>query len=359
VIDKEATYNQIEKYLNKEFSANETILFEKRVANEPDLAAQVNEMQEVNDLLLDKFLLEEKELMKQFDYQSSTDSGKHSSKWWLGLFLLTGTLTVFFFSQQKNKESNITQTIEKVESRTLKKEQTSITIAEPTFTNVQKKAKQNPDDKSGIVIIAADSNQQAISTFDSIPLPSIVNSPQKKRTRKAGTACDTVTISFQITETKPCTNQYNGELMVSSISGGTNPYFIHWKHDSINNDSIIVNLYSGMYTLEVTDSAQCTTTKTIVLEDSLCKAETIRPNLKLSFSRSFEEGVLLPNFDNKNYKITIINKKGVQVFERNMTDCEQYIWTGETNGEILPVGYYIAIFKVENQAYKGSISIIP
>ena len=356
--DEEVTYSQIEKYLNKELSVDDRILFENRIASEPDLANQLKEMQEAHLLLLDKFLLDEKEMMKQFEYKSTVDSKNKTSKWWFGGFLLiTGVLTLLFLTPQKKESIKATsQTKSTTDIVDLADENSNVAkeSIKPVVTEKEKNRVSNIEQS----LPPIDSNKQTSALIDSIPLPSITFSSKKEKDQKAGN-CDTSTISVLTTRLKPCQELSNGQLTIISISGGSPPYSIKWNNDSTNNDSTLINLKADTYALEITDTNQCQTIEQIILEDSLCETVSKLPDLNLSFSRSFEEGVLLPNFDNQDYHITIITKKGNQVLEKNMFGGEEFLWTGETEQGELPVGYYITIFKVSNQAYKGSITILP
>ena len=143
--DKETTYHLIERYLNNELSTDERILFESRIESEPDLANQLKEIQEANELLLDKFLLEEKEMMRKFDYKSSTNTRDTSSKWWLsGLILLLGiSSAILFYPSTDDEEKQVTgQTILKIDDNETKKLEPS---KKERQLPVRKKKKESTD----------------------------------------------------------------------------------------------------------------------------------------------------------------------------------------------------------------------
>lgn len=58
----------------------------------------------------------------------------------------------------------------------------------------------------------------------------------------------------------------NGSVAAKNIQGGTAPYAVHWENDITHRDSLI-NLYSGEYSLVVSDNNDCELSDTLTVND--------------------------------------------------------------------------------------------
>jgi len=96
-----------------------------------------------------------------------------------------------------------------------------------------------------------------------------------------------IEVAYEIEETEPlvlnstltnplCAGLDNGEIEIE-ITGGTEPYTINWIELGVTDQTSVVNLLSGDYTVEVTDANNCVISETITLEnpEEITAVETI------------------------------------------------------------------------------------
>lgn len=164
---------------------------------------------------------------------------------------------------------------------------------------------------------------------------------------------DSISASFTMTS-ETCQGDEDGSIS-ASVSGGTPPLNLLW--DNGETTPSLTNLRAGAYALTVTDGNGCAT-ETVVEVGQMCDPQI--------------EDVISPNGDGINDEwvvdgiesfpdnvVEIFNRWGQKVW--NMGGYTNN-WTGTNNdGELLPVGAYFYVVKLNNDSndvLSGSITIV-
>jgi gliding motility-associated-like protein len=145
---------------------------------------------------------------------------------------------------------------------------------------------------------------------------------------------------------------FNDGMVISSISGGIEPYSISFNNELITSLKVI-NIQSGTYPVKITDNSQ-----------KLCKLDTM---LTIGCNKQELQSILTPNNDGKNdklifgfitsypnSKVNIYNRWGHLVYESDIPYPDN--WEGVSNinnktGNLLPSGtYYYLIDKGNGEA---------
>lgn len=191
------------------------------------------------------------------------------------------------------------------------------------------------------------------------------------------------TISFSVGQPNPltvnvtdliqpvCGGGNNGEITVE-VLGGTIDYQIEWVNQAgstIGFGTMQSNLIEGDYLVSIEDANNCTVDTLIMLDEDIagCLSQENIPN------------VFTPNNDNANdtwyvqgllnsypnNKVTICNRWGDPVYEKNA--CGDDCWDGIANlsGEELPTGTYFYVIQLDSNAdanednvFKGTINLL-
>ena len=151
-----------------------------------------------------------------------------------------------------------------------------------------------------------------------------------------------------------CEGDLDGSITLSIIGGAT-PYSLKWSNGG--NESGLVNLGHGDYTVTLTDAAGCEIVRTITV------GEQCNPDIPDVFSPNgdgINDEWVIPGIENyPRNEVRIFNRWGNIIYQKNgyMND-----WTGTyTNGELLSIGAYYYIVRLNDPTGKilsGSITVI-
>lgn len=150
-----------------------------------------------------------------------------------------------------------------------------------------------------------------------------------------------------------CAGMNDGSMLIS-VSGGVLPYEILWSTGAT--DTLVENIGSGQYSLEVTDADGCVIESqlSIVTESSEC---VIIPTAFSPNNDGKNDFFVLEGIENgKAVSIEIFNRWGDIVYQN--VDY-QNDWDGQLSGKDLPAGSYHCIIMVEEEnQYMGPITIL-
>lgn len=301
-------FEQIEKYLNHTMSISERLDFEKLMEQNKNLKSQFLLQQEVNELLLDKFLLEEKQFIKDFMAQQPK-----SSNWkkYVGLasavFLIVG-VGAFFYEPSKKEVKKMEYPIKPINNIVQKVEKINVSI--DTIHKTQ--------------------NNHAI-------VENILPSKKQDKTNDI----------VEFSQDKTINNQSNKIVIYQEYEVGK---------DTILPEKPKIVIHQK-YEIEKSTNAPFVEKK----ENKTSKEEKNQiEDPVYSFSESIQGGFEFTLFENqKPYYLRIISKKGEEVFAKQIENTE--FWEGmNMKGQKVPQGYYIVFIEFEGeQIIKGSITILP
>ena len=150
----------------------------------------------------------------------------------------------------------------------------------------------------------------------------------------------------------------NNTTIITYSYGGTPEYKYLWNNGSA--DSILTNVLSGTYTLEVVDKNGCIAYDTILIETPLFIPTVITPNAD-GFNDTWQiKGIEAYN----SIDIYIFNRWGDMLYEFSGSGLE-YLqksveWDGTWKGKELPLGTYVYILNIDGNTnkYNGTITIV-
>lgn len=142
-----------------------------------------------------------------------------------------------------------------------------------------------------------------------------------------------------------------------SVSNGTSPYAFVWSNGATEQN--INHLYSGEYTVTVTDFNGCSVVDTFVIEIPLIIPTIFTPN-----ADGFNDTWDIINIDAyANVNIEIYNRWGDILYTYTGTGIgykdKTVQWDGKWHGKDLPFASYIYVVEVNNneEAYRGIVTL--
>lgn len=362
-------FEQIENYLNGSMSASEHAEFEKLMEQNKDLKSEVLLQEQMNDVLLDKFLLEEKAFMQSFNYQQQTTS------WYKYLFAglsVLSLLSIPFFINTQEKVEEQPRIVEKNELVSEKNEiipeeiQVPIVVKnkvekttpsaiktipkeEKTVSEKVVSSPTKPKTKEIVIVSKKDKKEDVVPT--TIINEEIVKTSKEEIDIIKEDPCKTVKMNPSFEITKSCENEATGEILIKT----TSTYQYSLNEERFSKQSNYNYLAKGNYIIQIKDENNCVEKHEVFVGEKQCIEAPV-----YSFSESVEGGFEFSLFENeKPYFLTIISKRGEKVFAKQIENSE---WWDGTNlsGDKLLSGYYIVLIQFERETViKGSITILP
>lgn len=157
------------------------------------------------------------------------------------------------------------------------------------------------------------------------------------------------------TDSTSCIDADDGKIILHAY-GGMPPYSYNWS-EALATDSILANLHSGTYSVTITDSRQCTETRSAIVYAS--------PEVCLEIPTAFT-----PNQDSNNdtweikgiqfypqAQVVIYNRWGQIIFESKGYNTP---WDGKYKNNDVSSGPYVFILNLNNGSdpYQGIVTII-
>jgi len=171
---------------------------------------------------------------------------------------------------------------------------------------------------------------------------------------------------------EPACGGINNGTLETSVSGGAGNYTISWENsagNSVGFGNVQNNLAPDTYTVSATDASGCVVDTMIVLDESLMGCllsedipNVITPNADGANDSWYVQGLGFAYPDNR---VTICNRWGDPVFERN--SCGDDCWNGDASvsGEPLPTGTYFYVIELDavngsgdDNVLKGTINLL-
>ncbi|WMJ72033.1 gliding motility-associated C-terminal domain-containing protein [Cytophagaceae bacterium ABcell3] len=384
------TYQRIEDYLNGNMSAAEKDAFEKQLAENEALQKQVKLQKLASELVIENRLLKVKELVAK-------EKAKNSQSQWKNIFTgvlltaaVTGSAYVYFGPTEKpsvenNKTKKETQIKESKKEKTLgysdsqnagpvkETENTDIQTAAPKkekTTAPKKVKKQRPapsvlDTQEPKKETQKEKKEakQKIAAVDTLHLKE-VQDEEKNDTieqnaskldniivEKLVEPCDTANIQASLNTKNACENEENGQIRVSEIKGGHDPYEIKVFDDSGEEVASYSSLPNGNYKVVISDGENCSKTFNTKVKATLCSKD-------YAFNPYFGEEWEIPTRDQYGV-LQIFNNQGLTVYQKNIPANNQLSWDGTSERGNLKEGYYIFTIKYDDgKTLKGSVTIL-
>lgn len=362
-------FEQIENYLNGSMSASEHAEFEKLMEQNKDLKSEVLLQEQMNDVLLDKFLLQEKAFMQNFNYQQQTTG------WYKYLFAglsVLSLLSIPFFINTRQEADKVEQQliVEKnnlVSDNNEKNPQEEIQVpivvenkvvkTSPLPIKITSKEEITVSEKVDFPSITPKNKEIVIvPKKEEVVLTTIINQEIVKTSKQEidiikEDPCKTIKMNLSFEITKSCKNEETGEILIKAKS----TYEYSLNQERFSKQSNYSHLTKGNYIIEIKDENNCVEEHEVFVGEKQCIEAPV-----YSFSESVEGGFEFSLLQNqKPYFLTIISKRGEKVFTKQIENSE---WWDGTNlsGDKLLSGYYIVLIQFEGETViKGSITVLP
>jgi gliding motility-associated-like protein len=127
------------------------------------------------------------------------------------------------------------------------------------------------------------------------------------------------------------------------VSGGSMPYAYFWSNGAVSED--LLNVSSGLYTLELIDDNECIVLEQIIIQNDLeCDNEQVMIYVPNSFSPGYADGVndeffpVISGGTISDYEFYIFNRWGELIFN-SIVEGEK--WDGRFQGEMSPQEVYV------------------
>jgi hypothetical protein len=367
---QEELYYRIEAYLSGELDAGEVATFEAQISADDLLKAEVEKHKIANALIVEQRLLSVKGILQE---ERNKDSNSNSSSKPFGFMLLAvaaiGIGTSVYILNKGN--DNVSST--KDENT---KQQTTSTVVTPENKNIsENKDRENKntsqplaaaidngfhkqqiqqieehlrvDEKGGLYIDTISVVEKSESTTAVFPDPKKVS----EQTEITSHPCSNVFIQAAVKATASCNSEATGNILVSSIQGGTKPYsvsIINSHKESVVNGA----LQTGIYNVYIMDANTC--------EKMYSNVEIVEKDCPVdySFNPFIGEKWLIESYKAQG-QLEIYNKGGVLHYKETLDANHVNEWTGTgINNQTIP-GYYIFVIKyADGTVRRGSVTIV-
>ncbi len=367
---EEQIFDLIESYSKGQMSIAQQEEFETLLHTNNEVRAQYEEFKDAEELMLDKFLIEEKAKMKSFDYEKALRKPGFIGKTTLFIGVLSVLLIggLYWFLDDDASSGQKQQNSKPVEVPF------GDNLSEETSPPV-KQVIDRTEPEGGDVIIANNSHPieriESINNLESTDSISFTNNTKKaevvdetgledKEVHKqnkdistskqngANPCLETDLRLGSLIGTNSCIGQNSGKIEVGEVRGGIKPYTM--EIDKINytgSVSNIENLKAGNYDVRVMDSLGCDITKTVTVGE-VCCTQDYTLDLIFSWSESYDE-FTWPSICNQSYYVSILTRSGEEKLKELIRANESTTWDGrDSKGNQLSPGYYILLYKLES-----------
>lgn len=376
-------YQEIDRYLRDEMSAEESTAFARRIAEDPDVAATYEAQKAAHNAIIYQELSNLKQQLKTTE--KKVQQRQKIKKYSIAGITLSAAIAigvVWMIPQeeevtaaeniessdvflQKREENSLLHADEGVHSRTHTKEKSASEKTPEEEKHAEKRQErpaqiheqtkkdstQKEDHKDERVTEASDdtthsADSTVIDTSSNVAtlpdsLPSLTE--EKK-------SCDLT--KPEITTNKSCIHKATGSVEFhhedETLEYSDN--HVTWKKNNAFHE-----LSKGQYTFYFRKDRVCSDSITIEIKTKRCQPEEV------TISPYFGERWEIPVSDDENATLTILNGKGGGIlFEKKITNGSPAYWEGtDQKGNVLAQGTYVYIIKFGNgDVIKGRIGIL-
>lgn len=350
------TYNLLNDYLNDHLSLAEKSWFEKRLATEPELQKQLEELKIVDNALIN-YKLEQVQDICANEYRVTKKQTQIRRVAWIasGAIILVG-LTYYLLSKSTEKNSTLPLPIdahtEVIKPKTVEKKQFDKSSTERIL---QKKTNDHRLEK--IAIISQKDSRKTDLTPDEETTAPITkqNTITKPVDRESDISvldvpldsCLVKPLTIKTSTTPSCKNENTGSIKLQ-VNGGFPPY----NQQVLDKDKTEMDfnqLTTGEYQVMVSDRNSCKKSTLVSIKEKICP-ENLKFNLSLDNYFTFEaqKGTLI-----------ILEQNGRIYFEQELDEFSTFEWDGKSNDGNLILG--LLLFRIEKEgklSKLGSITIL-
>ncbi|MFN3403834.1 MAG: gliding motility-associated C-terminal domain-containing protein [Cytophagaceae bacterium] len=358
------TSDHITKYRKQKLSKADKEAFEHAMAHDPDFATEVNDAIKLNELLIDVKLEELREIIKQeLKEERESKDLKLFGKYLLLVIAGCGTLYLLFTIFKKNQDISHNKQYDEV---LINQTTSTEAIIQPENTPAHKATKKevkdlsNYDSKEKLTKVNFEEknlnhtkevqpgNQEGSQV--TIKDEKLFKNEAPQNPSAISDPCQSITIKANTDIKSSCTEESNGSIKITTISGGKLPY-IYSLDGNTSNSGIWTELSPGIYRMVIKDGNGCISSHDIMIGTKHC---TIKK--EFSFAPDLGEIWTMPLIES--CIVTIIDRSGKKVFEKLAE--ENIEWRGENDaGGLLPQGIYLySIQYTSGKNETGYITII-
>lgn len=362
-------YETIEQYLEGSLPEGQKMLFEQQLQTDEGLKQKVLVCKSTQGLIMQNKLKDLKSLM-------STEKAKVEKSEILkkaGLTLLGSVLLVtggvWYLQKEKTKQKEVQQEIgtdqkqsvlpmsqkptvhtqeENLASKPeVKSPDVQKPVAEPkTSTSTQKTASVNPNSIITAPLVGSEKEKDQLQPAEKNKEESNVN------TDKTLDPCKGIVITADIEVLPPCKSlSSTGTINLRGPHGGQAPYRVSLNGKDMGTEDSYPQLAEGSYQVIVTDAKGCKQTFNPVL----LKAKECQMDYDFNPNRGEEWlGPMLTSAA----KLSILDKKGMLVYSKQVQAGESCTWSGYSQSGNLVSGYFVFVLeKADGSVAKGSITV--
>ncbi len=373
----------IDRYLRGELAGEELEDFTKNLSDDPGLAEDVAFQSEVNELISVNAYHELRNQMSSDIANIDKGSSSKGFNRTISVILIAGLLSIaggYFLLKDNDKESsglskNDNQELvntDNIPSLKLTEAENNATAFEQDqsasrVTN-PKKSSKNINDDNGVEIQdnAESLSRVSADTFVLPYQPTTINETNKEVKEPVSTIsdkselnadpCAKAVIKARWTISEACQARNDGKIEIDEnlIQGGEEPYRIDLYSGSQKVDpSDLDHLYSGNYTLKITDVNGCLGKWNVKLLEKNCQPTGV------SFSPTQGETWAFNGNDRNSYYLSIYNQAGQLIFKSSLLSGI-YEWSGISNaGSMVETGFYVYVVEYTNgKKENGQITVI-
>ena len=353
---EEARYQEIEDYLKGRLSSEAQTAFEGKISADSGLAEDVA----VQRVALKSLELAYMQTMSEL-VRERVDKNTVAKKYWIGgggAILLT-TLLVggsYLLLNDKIESSISPQQIVTTSGSTVNTQPSKKTAALPQTENtVQNKKQLNglantpteenritpaPSEDSTLLnrnkvnesihtrhVQTAEVTQKQVETITPINI--------KEQAVVAKTTCPEKAPEISVRVSPTSYDEASGSISINAPA--------HWKvylkgaNSEYETKNQFTDLAAGSYILFVQNEDKCNyQIGTYIITNSNCSFET-----NYVFNKQFDKAWSIPALTTSSYKVSILNKAGIEVFSENVAAHHNATWNGENkNGEKVTIGLH-------------------
>lgn len=373
----------IDRYLRGELAGEELEDFTKNLSDDPGLAEDVAFQSEVNELISANAYHELRNQMSadiaNIDQGTSTKGFNRT----ISIILIVGLLSVAggYFLLKDNANSNIELSgndkkeliqPDTISSSDLTDIQNIHAAPEQSRTAPSANNKKTPSENiNGNKNIEIQDIARAITQVDEDTVafqsqPSTINETSKavkepvsrpsEKSEINVDPCANAIIKARWTISEACQARNDGKIEIdeSLIQGGVEPYKIDIYSGNQKVDPLDLDrLYSGNYTLKITDVNGCLGKWNVKLAEKNCQP------VGVSFSPAQGETWTFSGNDRNSYYLSIYNQAGQLIFKSSLLSGA-YEWSGINNaGSTVETGFYVYVVEYTNgKKENGQITVI-
>lgn len=349
---EEIRYQQIEDYLKGKLSKEETVSFEKNIASDKNLAEEVAVQKVALQSLEMAYMQSMSTLIRNRVQKNNT-----IKKYWIGggALLLTGLLVgssyLVFTSAPKVTAKN--ESIINIEKNSVVNSTDGIINRNKSNTGINPEAQRN---KKATVSLADSSSLTYQKNNEPVHAAAMHNSESavsEIKTNKQAVVSDTKIEHQQNTSQITCPEhapEITVQITPSSYdeeSGSihinmTDKWNVYLKgvNTTYENKKTFTDLSAGTYTLYVKNENNCIfQIGSYTVTNSNCSFEK-----NYVFNKQFDTEWKIPAMSGATYKVSILNKGGMEVFSENVPAYGSTSWNGlNKNGEKAAIGLHKVI----------------